>query len=102
MILENMVSENHTFVRSIIRDNNKTPCIALYSDEQISDLKNICCTGHSILGVDKTFNLCEMHVTVTCYNDSATLTENSSNIYFYLFSIFRSQTEQNRKHTGQL
>lgn len=67
MALENMVSKNHNFVRTIIRDKNKTPCIILYNDEQILDLKNICCSGQSVLGIDKTFNLCNMHVTVTCY-----------------------------------
>ncbi|XP_053376475.1 uncharacterized protein LOC128547528 [Mercenaria mercenaria] len=65
--LENMVSNNHSYVRSIIRNNGKTPCIILYTDEQMTDLQNICCQGHTVLGVDKTFNLCDMHVTVTCY-----------------------------------
>lgn len=33
---------------------------------------------------------------------SATLVENSSNIYFTYFSIFNFITEENRKHNGQL
>ena len=65
--LENMVSQNNPYVRTIIRTNAKAPCIILYTDEQLADLQNICCTGHSILGVDKTYNLCDMHITVTCY-----------------------------------
>jgi hypothetical protein len=65
--LENLVSENSKFVIAIIRTNAKTPCIVLFTDEQIEDLQNLCCTGKAILGVDKTFNLCKMHVTVTCY-----------------------------------
>ena len=32
----------------------------------------------------------------------ATLIENCSNIYFHLFSILDSKTEQNRNHNGQL
>ena len=32
----------------------------------------------------------------------ATLIENGSNIYFYLFSILNYKTEQNRKHNGRL
>ena len=31
---------------------------------------------------------------------SAILVENSSNIYFYLFSILNYETEQNRKYNG--
>ena len=71
--LENMVSKNHKFVRTIIRDKNKTPTIILYNDEQISDLKNICCTGQSLLGIDKTFNWCNMHVTTTCYKQPSVI-----------------------------
>ena len=44
---------------------------ALYSEEQISDLKQLCCTGQTVLGIDKTFNLCDMHVTVMCYKQLA-------------------------------
>ena len=33
---------------------------------------------------------------------SVILTENRSNIYFYLFSILNYKTELNRKHNGQL
>jgi hypothetical protein len=62
-----MVTDNHEFVRSIIRTSNRTPTIICYTDEQIMDLKNICASGQAILGVDKTYNLCDMHVTVTCY-----------------------------------
>ena len=65
--LENMVSEGHPFVRSIIRTSKRSPCIILYSDEQMTDIKNLCCTGQTVLGIDKTFMLCKMHVAVTCY-----------------------------------
>ena len=43
--LENLVSKDHKFVRTIIRDKNKMPTIILYNDEQILDIKNLCCTG---------------------------------------------------------
>jgi hypothetical protein len=67
LTLETMVSNNHHDVRSIIRNNGKTPCFILYTDEQLADLQNFCCQGHTVIGTDKTFNLCDMHVTVTCY-----------------------------------
>lgn len=65
--LENMITDNDTFVRSMIRSGGKSPTIILYTDEQIADLKTLCCSGKTVLGVDKTFMLCKMHVTVTCY-----------------------------------
>lgn len=65
--IENRVSQNDRFIRSVIRQNGKAPCIVLFTDEQLHDLKQLCCSGQTVLGVDKTFNLCDMHVTVTCY-----------------------------------
>ena len=86
-VLENMVANNHNFVRTIIRDKNKTPTIILYNDDQIQDLKNICCTGQSVLGIDKTFNLCNMHVTTSCYKQT---------------SVVRTRTEEPRIFFGPI
>ena len=69
--IENQVTDNHPFIRSVVRHNGRAPCIILYTDEQITDLKQLCCTGQAILGVDKTFNLCDMHVTVSGYKQLA-------------------------------
>lgn len=59
------------FVRLIIRESKKVPSIILYNEEQITDIKRFCCpplSGHSTtLGLDKTYNLGNVHVTVTCY-----------------------------------
>lgn len=60
--LENMVTDNDNFVRSIIRTCGKSPTTILYTD-----IKRLCCIGLTVLGVDKAFMLCKMHVTVTCY-----------------------------------
>lgn len=69
--IENLVSASHPFIRSVVRQTGKAPCIVLYSEEQISDLKQLCYIGQTVLGIDKTFNLCDMHVTVTCYKQLA-------------------------------
>lgn len=75
--LENMVSEGHPFIKSVIRNSGKPPSILLYTDEQLADIKNFCCSGQTVLGVDKTFMLCKMHVTVTCYKQ-LTVTRSST------------------------
>jgi hypothetical protein len=62
--LKNKVTKKDPFVRSIIRTGGRTPTIILLTDEQILDLKNMCCSGKTVLSVDKTM-LCKMHVTVT-------------------------------------
>lgn len=43
----------------------------------MTDLKNICCNGQSVLGVDKTFNLCDMHVTATCFKQNAVVRDDT-------------------------
>ena len=65
--LDNLVTDSDDFVRATIRTAGKTPTTILYIDQQIDDIKTMCCTGQTVLGVDKTFNLCRMHVTVTCF-----------------------------------
>jgi hypothetical protein len=66
-VLENKVSDNDKFVRCSVRSGGKTPCLILYTDDQIADIKKFCCSGHTVLGIDKTFNLCDMHVTLSVY-----------------------------------
>ena len=65
--LENMVTDKDEFVRSVFRTGGQTQTIILFTDEQIKDIKTHCCTGKTVLGMDKTLNLCRMHVTVTCF-----------------------------------
>ena len=55
--LDNMVPEGDQFKRSIIWKTSRAPCITLHTEDQISDTKNLCCTGQTVLGVDKTFML---------------------------------------------
>ena len=69
--IENRVTANHPFIRSVVRQGGKAPCIILYTEEQLNDLKNLCCTGQTVLGFDKTFNLCDMHVTMSGYKQLA-------------------------------
>ena len=48
-MLEKLVTRDRPYLRSVVRTNNKTPGIILYTDEQIRDLKNLCCSGKSTL-----------------------------------------------------
>jgi hypothetical protein len=61
----------------------KIKCI-LYSDEQLTDLKHLCCTGTSILGVDKTFN----HVTATCYKQKTVVKDSTGEEPIFLGPMF--------------
>ena len=69
--INKMLADSNSIVKFIVRDHGKAPCIILYTDDQLEDIKNLCCSGQSILGIDKTFNLCNMHVTATCFKQTA-------------------------------
>ncbi|GFN82620.1 hypothetical protein PoB_000912600 [Plakobranchus ocellatus] len=59
------------FVRLIIRQSQKTPCIILYTEDQLNDVKRFCCPplpgDSTVLGIDKTFNLGSVHVMISVY-----------------------------------
>ena len=87
--IDKMLAEGEdTIVRSIIRDKGKAPCLILYTDAQMDDIKHMCCSGQSIIGVDKTFNLCDMHVTASCYKQMTVVMEKTEEPPIFLGPIF--------------
>jgi hypothetical protein len=86
--LDKMLAEKNYIVKSIISDNGKAPCIILYDDDQLEDLKTLCSSGQSIVGIDKTFNLCEMHVTASCYKHTSVYIDNPGEPPILLGPIF--------------
>ncbi len=66
---------NSEFVQQILSNRGKVPMIVLFTEEQISDIRRFCCQGapvpSTVLGVDKTFNLTELHLTTTIYKNLA-------------------------------
>ena len=69
MTVFSMVDEN-PHVQEVIHTKNKPPCVILYSDEQLLDMRYNILEG-SVLGVDRTFNLGPCFVTVTVYKNCA-------------------------------
>lgn len=86
--IDKLVANGTSIVKSIVRDQGKAPCLILYTDEQMTDIKNLCCTGQSILGIDKTFNLCDMHVTATCYKQVSVVSDNTGDAPIFLGPLF--------------
>ena len=62
-----MLNDNPT-VQKVIMRKNKAPCVILYSDEQMEDLKKSV-AAESVFGVDRTFNLGACFVTTTVYKN---------------------------------
>jgi hypothetical protein len=73
--IQNMAREGDSLVRKVIISSGNVPTIILYTDEQISDIRRFCCSGpnaaSTVFGVDKTYNLGEMFVTVSCFKHLA-------------------------------
>ena len=51
--LDMLVTNGPLLVKSIIRDQSKAPCLIFYTDEQMADIRNLCCSGETVIGVDK-------------------------------------------------
>jgi hypothetical protein len=66
---------SNPFVRKVITGKGNIPSIILYTDAQIADVRRFCCSAPmaeaTVLGVDKTYNLCDMYVTVFCFKNLA-------------------------------
>ena len=75
-------------MKSIIRDQGKAPCLILYTDEQMADIRNLCCSGQTVLGVDKTLNLCDMHVTATCFKQLTAIRETTGESPIFLGPLY--------------
>ena len=63
------------FIKLIFRSHGKVLCAVMYTNEQIADLRRFCCSApvglSTVLCVDKTFNLSELHLTVTTFRHLA-------------------------------
>ena len=59
----------------------------------------MCCTGQSILGIDKTFNLCDMHVMASCYKQTSVKMETTGEPPIFLGSIFIHDNSDFHKFT---
>ena len=77
--ITSMVSANDNFVRCVVHDSNKVPSILLYTDKTMDIARYTCCTINrpSVLGVDRTFNMCDLFVTATSFKHPGLLRKSS-------------------------
>ena len=54
----------------------------------MDDIEHMCYSGQSIIGVDKTLNLCDMHVTASCYKRMVVVVEKTMELPMFLGPIF--------------
>lgn len=72
-------------VKTIVKKDKCTPfCIVIYSDDQIVDIKSICCTRKSVLTVEKTFKFGDMFVTSTCFKQIKVVKEKTGEFPIFI------------------
>jgi len=66
----NMLQDDN-YVEQVISRKGKPPCVILYLDQQLNDVKRFCCgeEATSVLGVDRTFNLGACFLTLTVFKN---------------------------------
>ncbi|MDY6930033.1 MAG: hypothetical protein SWN10_23530, partial [Pseudomonadota bacterium] len=83
----------HPFARHVVRGfDHKVPSVVLFTDRQIQDVRRFCCyapvADSTILGVDKTFNLGCLHVTVTVFKNLSILRRSTNDHPIFLGPMF--------------
>jgi hypothetical protein len=71
-MLNELIRGNSEYVRKAWLDKSGRPCLAMYYDWQIEDIRNNCTTrsqNPSVLGIDRTFNIGPCYLTITCYQN---------------------------------
>ena len=81
------LTKTHDFVQNVQHMKGiNHPVVTLYNEQQMTDIKRFCCRDKgSVLGIDKTYNLGEFHVTPTVYKDLsvvAALNNRPSNMFW--------------------
>ena len=84
----NLLSVRHFVYKLLFHVHLPRFGVILYMEQQLEDLKNLCCTGQSILGIDKIFNLCDMHVTASCYKQTTVVMESTREPPIFLGPVF--------------
>ena len=91
------MTKTHEFVRSVKHINGMNhPVITLFTGQQINDIKRFCCREDAgVLGMDKTYNLGEFHITPTVYKDKSVKRREGSKVHPICFGptfIHRNST----------
>lgn len=64
------MQHGHPFVKDIVQLSGKPPSVIVYTDDQLQDIKRFCSSdSQHILGVDRTFNLGPVYVTLTVFQN---------------------------------
>ena len=86
------VAQNE-FVRHVSFTSGHAPCVVLFTDEQLNDVKRFCGSKssdviRSVLCVDRTFNVSSLFLTVTVFKNNSVLRANTMQPPVFLGPVF--------------
>ena len=82
------ISRDSNFIKKIVHLKDQSISVVLFTNDQINDVRRFCCSGASVLGVDKTYNLGKMFVTATVFKNTSLISVKSSDHPIFLGPIF--------------
>ena len=87
LAVQNMV-QNHAMVQQVVHLKGKMPTVT-FTDEQIMDIKKLCCSGCAVLGFDKTFNIVDgVFVTASTFKQLAVTNVDGGDTPIFLGPVF--------------
>ena len=105
MVMELLKTDD--FIRRVVAQRDCVPCVILYNDRQLSDIRGLCFDRQkgSVLGFDKTFNLGSAYVTASVYKNTALTSKRSGDSPIFLGPLYihgRSDTDTYADFFGHL
>lgn len=84
------MAQTNPFVRYVIMGKHRVPSVILYTNEQISLMKNLCFDKQlgSVLSIDKTFNLGSIYVTVVVFTNKVLLRRTTGDQPIFIGPLF--------------
>jgi hypothetical protein len=81
----------HPFIQEIVQTKGKPPCIILYLEDSLNDIKQFCSSNArnpSVLGIDRTFNLGACFATTLVYQHNNLKRKGTNNSPIMLAAIY--------------
>ena len=78
----------HPYVQQVINYKGASPAVILYKEDKIQDIKRLCSQGTVTLGVDKTNNLSNMHITAIVFRQLLVFRESTDDHPLFIGPAF--------------
>ena len=81
------MAQNHEFVQKVWHGKDVPIHVILHTKYQVYDIKRFCCSGSTVLGIDKTYNLGRIFATVLVYKNCSVINQKMEDFPLFLGPI---------------